>query len=1508
MNHKLLSAIIAVTVASGLAIGQGEFLQSRPVDRVQHGPGSTAVQSGTAVAGNWSSLGKMLNKGDSKAPSLAEASATMLYGIVVDNNKGKTIPHGMYKFPASSTSTFTAVKTGDGFGNFGTYGDGKYYTMVYDVSTDTKSHWYTYDASTWQIESVVDKGRSNPELCNGMAFDPLTEKVYGIVNTSTGRWESYNLVVFDTDDWSYKSIAPTTSMFALAFDNKGNLYGVDDSGNFSKIDVKTGEATTIKNVGFTPAFAQSAAFDAVNNRYLWASFHIDESSSSLLSILYSIDPATGKMTLIKKFSSPIEITGMFIKNPLAADKAPAAMPAASLAYDNPGSLSCTISYTAPSKAYDGSTLAGNVDVLLMAGDDTIATQSVAPGANGSFHYTFPARGRYTIAARAVNDAGRGPRTLIKTYAGKDDPAASTGATLTIDDSNQATVAWTAPTQSVHGGYLDAENLKYDVYRFPDSVLVAHNIGSTTLSENVGSVMNNYSYKIIAKVDDNEGKPAWTNAVVHGQPFTPPYEEYFSNAYNFPLWTVIDANGDGNTFHYIGESQQDGYIQNSEGGDDWAISPAIMLDNQHVYKLSYALMPSFFNPQTFTVTCGTSNTAAAQGQVIEQLKDYTGSVPFQNHVDYFIPEASGKNHIGFHTVSEQALCNLDSIRLYEFAATAGPDSVTQLSATSTGGELKVKISMVTPTRTIAGASISSLGLKIYRDTVLIKTDDNVKAGTQYTFTDDAAKAGNNVYTIVPFNNAGDGWRTEVTRYAGYDIPGAVSHLKAVWTSDSNTVRLTWTAPTAGLHGGAIDLSKLTYTITTGDYDWDEKEVDSGVLETTYDADLTGNVSTTSGEWKTLKVKAVNEQGTSALTSTTIPMGKPYAAPWTMTWAWQREDLGKWKDEVLVDNDLGNCWYFDDGSFDETVQPYDNDRGDLLFCNRYSVLDVEAKCRFKSPVIDITALSNPVLSFYMYQNTKLPDDVWLIVEGTTNGSDYVAMSDTIRANANDGWTLVRVPLTKLKGLKRVGLSFLGHSDLGKSHYYFIDQVKLEDYLNNDLQAVSIKPSTTVAKAGREIELKAQVTNRGLNTASGYKVALYCNDKEVENVTGTELKTEQSFEHVFKKTFNTDECGQNYSYKVVVTAAGDENALNDTTPVATVFAQRNSALPAPTGLQAREQSNAIELTFNAPNTGNGQLPVTDSFEDYQPLAVDGIGEWKVYDADGQNTLAPNGVNDYAGEYKPNAYQVFNPTLLGLTDDMWKAKSGNQYLISFGGDGYYPSSPYNQQTPLADNWLISPLVKGGTEVSFFTMHMKADDASARVELLASKSGNNIDDFSLVRADSLDGANWAQHTFTLPADAKYFAIRFVATGQAVMMLDDVQYTRDASNLKIEGYNVYRNNEIVGRTSTTAYSDESAPAGSLTYTVTALYNEGESGHSNVAVVEPTGLESVNAALNGVKIVGGNQCVIIMGAVGRTVDVYTVAGTQAFAKANCASRETVNLSTGVYIVKVDGYTAAKVYVR
>ncbi len=1506
MNSKLLSAIFAVTVASGLAVGQSRFLQPKLSSPAQQGPGVTAVQSGTTVDGNWGSLAKLLNNGTSKAPTLAASSATTLYGNVIDNNQGQTTPQGMYSFPAQSSSTFTAVKLGNGFGNFGTYGDGKYYTMVYNFTSDTKSHWYTYDASTWKLEGVVDKGNSNPDKCEGMAFDPLTEKVYGIVNTSTGRWPSYKLVVFNTDDWSYTSIASTTSMFALAFDNTGTLYGVDDSGNFSKIDVKTGKATAIKNVGFMPAFAQSAAFDVVNNRYLWASFHIE--NSTLTSILYAVDPATGKMTTIKKFPAPIEITGMFIKNPLAAAKAPAALTSASLAYDSPGSLSCTISYTAPSKAYDGSDLTGNVDVLLMAGDDTISTQSAAPGANGTFHYTFPARGRYTIAARAVNDAGRGPRTLIKTYAGKDDPAASTGATLTIDDSNQATVAWTAPTQGVHGGYLDTENIKYDVYRFPDSALVAHDISNTTYSENVGTVMNNYSYKIIAKVDGNEGTPAWTNALIHGQPFTPPYEEYFTNRYNFPLWTAIDADNDGNTFHYIAPSRgTDGYIQNNNGGDDWIISPAITLDNQHVYKLSYAMMPSYTNPQTLSVTCGTSNTATAQSQVIERLQDYTGSVSFLNHIDYFIPQSSGNNYIGFHTVSEKALCNLDSIRLYEFAATAGPDSVTNLVATSTGGELKVSLSMTTPSKTIAGAAISSLGLKIYRDTALIKTEKNVKAGTQYTFTDNDAKAGNNVYTIVPFDEAGDGWRTQVTRYAGYDIPGAVSHLKAVWTSDSNTVKLTWEAPKVGQHGGAIDSSKLTYTITTGDYTWNQKEIDSGVLETTYDADLTGNVSTTKEDWKTLNVKAVNEQGASTSTSTLIAMGKPYVAPWTMTWAWQKSDLGLWKFEVLTDNELGNCWFFDNGSFDRNVQPYD-DNGDLLFCNRYSVLDVEAKCRFKSPVMDITALSNPVLSFYMYQNTKLPDDVWLIIEGTTNGSDYYAVSDTIRANANDGWTLVRVPLDKLKGFKQVGLSFLGHSDLGKSHYYFIDQVKMEDYLNSDLQALSLKPSSTVAKAGKEIELKAQVTNRGLSTASGYKLTLYCNDKEVENVTGTQLNTEQSFTHVFKKTFNTDECGQSYNFKVVVTAAGDENAFNDTTPVVSIYAQRNAALPAPTNLQAHEQAGAIELTFNAPDTGNGQLPVTDSFEDYQALATDGIGDWKVYDADGQNTLAPNGASSYAGEYEPNAYQVFNPSVAGLTADIWKARSGNQYLASFGGDGYYPSAPYTRKTSLADNWLISPQVKGGTEVSFYTLQMKADNAYARVELLASKTGTDIADFGLVKADSLDGNDWTQHTFTLPADAKYFAIRFVATGQAVMMLDDVQYTRDASNLKVNGYNVYRNNEIVGTTQTTAYSDTSAPAGSLTYTVTALYNEGESSHSNVAVVESTGLGSVNAALRGVQIVGGNQCVVILGAEGKAVDIYTVAGTQTFAKASCASRETVRLSTGVYIVKIDGYTAAKVYVK
>lgn len=66
------------------------------------------------------------------------------------------------------------------------------------------------------------------------------------------------------------------------------------------------------------------------------------------------------------------------------------------------------------------------------------------------------------------------------------------------------------------------------------------------------------------------------------------------------------------------------------------------------------------------------------------------------------------------------------------------------------------------------------------------------------------------------------------------------------------------------------------------------------------------------------------------------------------------------------------------------------------------------------------------------------------------------------------------------------------------------------------------------------------------------------------------------------------------------------------------------------------------------------------------------------------------------------------------------------------------------------------------------------------------------------------------------------------------------------GYNVYRNNEIVGFTTTTNYFDENLPVGNYEYYVTALYDEGESGTSNVIEIEipyPCGMpENIFATL------------------------------------------------------------------
>ena len=159
------------------------------------------------------------------------------------------------------------------------------------------------------------------------------------------------------------------------------------------------------------------------------------------------------------------------------------------------------------------------------------------------------------------------------------------------------------------------------------------------------------------------------------------------------------------------------------------------------------------------------------------------------------------------------------------------------------------------------------------------------------------------------------------------------------------------------------------------------------------------------------------------------------------------------------------------------------------------------------------------------------------------------------------------------------------------------------------------------------------------------------------------------------------------------------------------------------------------------------------------------------------------------------------------------------------------------------------------------------------------------------------------PEGAKHFAIRCISRDQYILYIDDVTYRPAKSGLELVGYNVYRNGQLLNTTPLTAttYTDN-APAGTHTYTVTVVYNEGESIHSNEYVNVITAISGTAAGATTVK--AGRGCITVCCADSQKVSIAGVGGRTVYTGSGPA---TIALPEGLYIVKA-GTATVKAYVK
>ena len=122
----------------------------------------------------------------------------------------------------------------------------------------------------------------------------------------------------------------------------------------------------------------------------------------------------------------------------------------------------------------------------------------------------------------------------------------------------------------------------------------------------------------------------------------------------------------------------------------------------------------------------------------------------------------------------------------------------------------------PSTTFGGDPLTSIdGYDIYRDGIRIYTGKGtLQSGEKVTYDDNTVPVSGKEYRydIVCYTNTkGDGPKSPIFAYVGFDAPAAPSDAKVIVGDDFLSTTISWTAPSQGMHGGTFDPTATTYDV-------------------------------------------------------------------------------------------------------------------------------------------------------------------------------------------------------------------------------------------------------------------------------------------------------------------------------------------------------------------------------------------------------------------------------------------------------------------------------------------------------------------------------------------------------------------------------------------------------------------------------------------------------------------------------------------------------------------------
>lgn len=1421
-----------------------------------------------------------------------------------------------------------------------------YYTAVVDEGFEFATiKWNRVNIETGQVLSPISFGSDWAAYCYSMTYNPEDDMIYALsVDYDSGAMNQLSTFKFNSK--GEPEIYDCNPLYindenigGLAYcPIDGNIYMFGSLNNVYLYSSLSNTLNTVGEIDCDDMLVEEKCSSQVVYSPLDMSFIMvwRDYAKKNMRLMY-INPEDWSVTYgavlgNSRFTNPYFIS-LYCPDPYAEQNAPELPAAPTIAVDK-AALDGTYAFRAPELNYAGVVLASSAVLnasLKMDGKEVLAKE-MAPGETGVYEFAG-AEGNHEFELTFTLNKKSSPVRRSVVYLGNDTPVAPTG--LKFAD---YTLTWNAtPALGINKGYVDQAAVTYDVYLGSTKLNDAPLTG-TSFTMNVPEKQNLYTISVTASANGKTSDKGSIQEIV-GKALSLPFESSPSWG-DYKLFTTVNSNRDDYEFIFTSDEGTsyffELYLPYNQKGDDWLITPLINFPSADVlYYLSFAYKDAqyYYGCETLDVFIGKRPTPEAMTTNVFSLKDYTSSRT--QFLDTFIavPEA-GDWYVGFHCTSTGY--DAGGMRLSDFSIETLKDSPSSVPADPTEvtvtpgdkGDLYATFDITLPTLDMVGHQLAA-----DQEITASLVNGNFKGtatglpGQKVTATCQVAKAGMATFNLTLSNASGSGLTRRHMQYVGLDRPLAPSNIVGNASADNRSIRVTWDAPgDRGRNNGYVDVENLDYTFYSVEGIAFYPQGTTKDLEYTF----TPPVKATQVRYVIGPV-ASNAMGESYSSNfLSEDLGTPYAVPVI-------EDFGNngMSYDPVYYNSAG---VYANSTWDSTPTVEGFGTAAVRDCSNgalfvYSTGRGSQKGELVLPKVSTLGCRNATFTLRYLDWMYTPV---FHVYGIPYGEHTPRFIGTCE------------PSRPLKGVWQdeefalpadmndcPWIQFFIRADLTSEteEFGFIDSYTVGMDVETDLkvQYISGAVSTYV---GEHYQYALQVINSGKEKVNGGSLVLRVKDKDGNVIRRQDysigsVASQRTFDAQY--TLNV-EAGYDalspLTLEATVECDGDEIAANNVYSIPVVVDR--SVAPVVEDLTAKwnDDRSAAQLGWSTPNLQYGG---SDGFEMLKPFQqTEDMGLWRNVNMDkGERVWAlydGNKVYTWPGFDDAQAWTVINAKELGIQfDERMGGHSGEQYVMARGNQ--YNETDDSTIVQSAD-WLISPQVKGGSDVSFWMCAYSAE-YTEYVEIWYSTTDDTLGDeivktgetsdtyqpcgsFKYLRTFSKSGEEaWEQIDFTLPEDAKYFAFVYRSFDSFGVMIDDVVFDQAVpSAWEVDSYSVWRmlDNDwstyecIATGVKDNAYSDTTVGDRNATYFVNTAVKVSDivrwGPRSNPAQVYSTAMGEIGVSHAAAR--GGKGVIHADGFAGRQMLVHDLDGRTVKSVALEGDNASVPAEPGIYLVTIGDY--------